>query len=547
MLVDDPPDAEVRIAVECRRLGELVSRSEVVATRERSREALAVGLTIAPGSAEDAGYALTAVARGGAESATATSSFDVATHWSQAPRYGFLSDFSPAESDAESARRLDDALRLHLNALQFYDWMPNHYELVSTEEDYVDAQGRRLSRGVVTRRVDLCHERGIAALAYGALYGAERSFADAHPEWLLYDGARRPLHLADLYYIQDFSRSSGWREWIIRQYERAVAALGFDGIHIDQYGFPKDAWSRAGGSWRSVDVASEFVGFVEEAAARVLRIAPHGGSIFNCVNAWPLEQIAATHRDAATYIEVWEPHTRYRDLYELVRRARALRPDKNVILAAYLRPFHPSEKRDSAALNAFRLAFAAIHASGGSQLIAGEGRSLLSEAYYPRYGCLTDGEFDTVRRYFDFVVRNRELLDIDGPDEAWTHVGPTNEVITLSSRRSFTYCAGAVPGGIWTILRRRGDRVVLHLINLRGLEHDRWNSGQATPEALEDIEIAIRSTRRVSRIFWDSADDPSGVGQALSADHGGTDVTRVTVPRLDTWAVLTWLESVELL
>src|SRR4030042_393808 len=103
---------------------------------------------------------------------------------------------------------------------------------------------------------------------------------------------------------------------------------------------------------------------------------PRVWSCCSCLNAWPLEAMAGVTADAATYIEVWDPHSTYRDLYELVRRARTLRPDRQVILAAYLRPFHPTDGRGRGALNTFRLAAAAINASGGFHLIAGEGRGV---------------------------------------------------------------------------------------------------------------------------------------------------------------------------
>lgn len=528
--------------MECLNVGEIVHSLELETTvGNEGRADVHFSFSIPTVARKVAGYALRATATTSSGVTRATTAIDVAPHWSRSPRYGFLSEFAPDEPQEEARRRLDDALRLHLNVLQFYDWMPNHHDLVAETDTYSDTQGRTLSRRTVERRIALCHERGIAALAYGALYGAEKSFADRHSDWLLYDGERRPLHLAGLYYLQDFSRGSGWREWILRQYARALEVLGFDGIHIDQYGSPKQALSRAGGGWHAVEPDVEFPGFVEEAAARARAIRPDIRCIFNCVNAWPLERMAEARSDAATYIEVWEPHVTYRDLYELVRRARILRPDKQVILAAYLRPFHPSEERTGGALEAFRLAFAAIHASGGSQLIAGEGRSLLSEAYYPSHGTLSEDEFAVVRRYFDFVVRNRELLDLAGPDHAWTHVGPTNEVVTLEEPSGVPYGAGPAAGRIWTILHRREGRSVLHLVNLVGLEHDHWSAPQRTPKGLGSIELRVRAPQGVSEIFWDSPDDSSGVGRRLAGRRTpSSDVVHVSLPELRSWALVTW-------
>jgi dextranase len=489
-----------------------------------------------------AGYAAVVRATGPGLAARATTAFDVAPHWSDAPRYGFLSDFGPDETPAESNRRLDVMLKLHLNVVQFYDWMPNHYRLVPETLEYTDSLGRRLSRAVVERKVALCHERGMAALAYGALYGAEWEFSESHPDWLLYDGARQRLHLAERFYLQDISAGSPWRAWILGQYERVLQELAFDGIHIDQYGFPKRALSRVGGTWHAVDLAAEFPSFVEAACARLRQLRPGGGSIFNCVNAWPLDAMPQVRSDAATYIEVWEPHESYRDLYELIRRARLLRADKAVVLAAYLRSFHPDAPRPEGALAAFRLAFAVIAASGGSHLIAGEGEGLLAEAYYPRHGRLIEPELAIVRRYVDFAVRNVELFLGGGTvDHAWTDVGPTNGVIVLEHSRLGSYGAGARPGSLWTVVRRHGSRTVLHLINLPA--DDRWNASHAEPEPIADLIVRVRVTDQPAAASWDTPDDEVGVARPLAvkltAGPDGPELV-LTVPSVATWTTAWW-------
>ena len=497
---------------------------------------------------QSVGYAVELRASDGSRSATSTTAFDIADHWSQAPRYGFLSDFNPEEPAEESQRRLDTLLRLHVNVVQFYDWMATHHTFLAPSDEFTDSLGRRLSHAVVRRKIDLGHERGMAAIAYGALYGAEREFSESHPELLLYDGRGVPLSLADLFYLQDFSEASPWRSWILAEYERAVDVLGFDGIHIDQYGCPKQALSRVTGTWRAFDAGREFPGFVEEAGRRVLGRRPKGGSIFNCVNAWPLEAMANVASDAATYIEVWDPHSTYRELYELVRRAREIRPSKQVILAAYLLPFSPATERTPGALTAFRLASAAIHGSGGFHLLAGEGASLLTEAYYPRYGCLDDHEYAVVRRYCDFIVRNTALLhQWQGHDLAWTHVGATNDVITLHHPDLAEYGAGAQLGSLWVIARKLGRITSLQIINLRGITTDRWNVvHEASPQPMEDAEIRVQTLGGVSAAWWDTPDDEVGLPRPLSfvsRDEPGGHVIRLRIPRIDIWSTVWWVEE----
>ncbi|MGD2052331.1 MAG: glycoside hydrolase family 66 protein [Acidimicrobiia bacterium] len=489
------------------------------------------------------GYAVEVATDDG--SARATTAFDIAAHWSMAPRYGFFSDFDPPETDEESQRRADDLLKLHVNVVQFYDWMASHHTFAAPQPEFVDPLGRSLSHRVVRRKIALAHARGMAALAYGALYGAEEAFSSAHPDWLLYDGAGHPLVLADLFYLQDFSRASGWRAWILDQYAIAVDEFGFDGIHIDQYGTPKAARSRASGTWREVDVAAEFPGFVDEAAAMLEEHRPDGGSIFNCVNAWPLRAMAQASNDAATYIEVWDPHSSYRDLYDLIRRARDLRPTKQPILAAYLRPFHPGDGRLPGAMHTFRLASAAINASGGFHLIAGEGNGLLTEAYYPNYGVLTPDDFAVVRRYCDFAVRHTAALH-SGPaaDIAWTHVGPANDAIVLAHPDLSRYGAGARPDSLWVVGRLDGPETSLHLINLRGLATDEWNADHpAAPAPLDDIEVRVRIAGDVTGVWWDTPDDEVGIPRSLPYETVNEDDGRFLVfrlPRVAFWSAVWW-------
>jgi len=496
---------------------------------------------IAVPSVSRAGFSIEATTT----SARSTTAIDVAPHWSSAPRYGFFSDFGPEEQEADSAARADALLRLHVNVVQFYDWMASHHTLVADQNEFTDPLGRRLSHAVARRKVDLAHARGMAALGYGALYGAEADFSLQRPDWLLYDGRRQPLTLADLFYLQDFSTASPWRAWIEAQYDNAVDQLGFDGIHIDQYGFPKRALSRASGAWLELDIGAEFPGFVQEACRRILQRRPEGGSIFNCVNAWPLDRMPAVTLDAATYIEVWEPHSRYRDLYELIRRARTLRPDKAAILAAYLLPFSPDLPRTAGALTAYKLASAAIGASGGFHLIAGEGNALLTEAYYPRYGRLDEDEAEGVRRYADFAVRNTiRLHDVSATDIAWTHVGPTNDLITLDHPSLGWYGAGAVADSLWVVGREIGPVTVLQLVNLHGLVSDSWNVDQSSvPLPLEGAELRVRVTGGVSGLWWDSPDDAVGHARSLPHEVVETSEGRFLVarlPRLEVWSSVWW-------
>ena len=162
-----------------------------------------------------------------AERLTAATALLVADHWRHAPRYGFLSEFAP-EDDAGStagAERVKHLAKHHITIVQFYDWMYRHYQLLPPTDTYRDALDRELSLTTVRGRIAACHDHGMAALAYGSVYGPEPEFILQRPDWLLYDSGGAPISLIDLFYITDLRAGSAWREHILREFERAVASL----------------------------------------------------------------------------------------------------------------------------------------------------------------------------------------------------------------------------------------------------------------------------------------------------------------------------------
>ncbi len=168
--------------------------------------------------------------------AEGTTALDVLDDWTQAPRYGFLSDFTPGTLDPATA--VDMLARYHINVVQFYDWMWRHYALMPPRDDFEDALGRALSLRVVRDKVAACRAWGMGALGYAAVYGAEPEYALAHPDEMLYDAAGEPYSLEKLFYIMNIHEGNPWRARILDEMARAVREVPFDGLHLDQYGFP---------------------------------------------------------------------------------------------------------------------------------------------------------------------------------------------------------------------------------------------------------------------------------------------------------------------
>lgn len=448
---------------------------------------------------------------------------DVQQSWIDAPRYGFLSQFTPGE---EYELRATEFARRHINVVQFYDWMYRHYEYLPPEDSFKDALGRELSLTSVRRAVESLHSRGAAAMAYGSVYGAEPEYALTHPQELLYDGpGGKPISLIDLFYLQDV-RPGPWRETVLRQYRRAIRDVGFDGIHADQYGFPKEAYDSDGDV---VDMALALAGMVRSAQEAVVD-AGGDGIIFNCVENWPIAEVAPEPQ-ACMYIEVWPPYTRLQDLHGLVKNARELAPTRQVILAAYMSCAAGQAARDNyshwangwgvsdatspdAGQTATLLTSAAIHASGGFHLLLGEGNAILADPYYPNFVVPGTAFQQRIIDHWDFIVRYTHYL----------------------FDRSLEYRSGEAvrAGGFWAIHRSGPAFDTLSLIN--AAPNDEWNALKPAPPTRHDVLVEMPSPATVAAVF---AANPDGGADARRLDFtqsGG--VLRFRVPGVTIWTLI---------
>ena len=429
--------------------------------------------------------------------------FDVVESVKSVIRYGFLSDFSPEDGDSAD---LDWLCRLHVNTVQFYDWMYRHDSLISPEDEYLDPIGRRSSLPVIRQKIADCRSRGMRAFAYGAVYAATKETALAHPDWAAYSLDGEPMIFADWLNYMNIAPSNGWREHIIREFRSVVETLGFSGIHLDTYGFPKRVYAQNG---ERILFEDAFLPLINAARDAVCSVDAENGVVFNAVNDWPTERIAQGRQDAQ-YIEVWPPHDTYHDLYWLINKAKRLAPEKSVVLAAYLKPFQNAtgEADIEKAERAFRLANAVILASGGIQLIHGEQESLLCDSYYVNHAKMRPEFTDTLVRYADFLVRYAQLLyDDKGYDVSMTAFGGINDDVTAEADGT-AFSADGRADTVWMILRESKQRLVLQLINLTGNDA-LWNTLKNEPNPVQNILLNLRLDAKITGVFCASPDETS--------------------------------------
>lgn len=470
----------------------------------------------------------------------AETAFDVAAHWNEAPRYGFLSDFSPGEGDDSSD--IDFLNRHHINVVQFYDWMYRHDQLVPDSDEFIDPLGRSTSLKVVREKIAGLQKHGIASMAYAAIYASLRDYLDKYPEQGLYRNDGEPYSLANFFYIMDISVDSEWTEHIIREFLKVID-LGFSGLHLDQYGFPKKAIRKVNGYSEVVSLKDLYPPFINRTRKAVAQKSPDIGLIFNNVSNYPIHTTAAADQDVM-YIEVWDPMLHLRDVKSLIDRAREL-SNKQVILAAYLPTFHPERPiaQEEAEIGA-QITMATIFASGGYHLLLGEHENVLSEAYYPKYGKISDVFKVTLGHYYDFIVMYRNLLyDLQLEDISMTFTGGINTEVTLSNEEA-VFTPNQQLNSVWTIVKEKPGYLIIHAINLCGLDNDIWDKGKKnTPKVITDIEIKVEVLEEIEGVYWTSPDGTSIQANQLEYDWVQRDeynglYIRFTLPSLTYWSMV---------
>lgn len=472
------------------------------------------------------------------EELSAETAFDVAEHLREAPRYGFLSDFAP-----EELGKLEDVEFLnkhHINLVQFYDWMYRHDRLLADTDEFVDPLGRRISFRVVREKIAALRERGIASMAYAAVYGSLPDYAAEHPEELLYQNDGRPHTLGNYFHIMDISEDSAWTDHIIREFGQAIDAFGFDGLQLDQYGFPKRAIRKRGGRTEFVSLKELYLRFINLTRER---LGDDVVLIYNNVSNYPTHTTASSGLDAM-YIEVWDPESRFRDMKKVIDNARRW-SGKQVVIAAYLPAFHPEHPAEPAEAEAGAvLAMATIFASGGYHILLGEERTLLADSYFPKYGAIGERFGETMRCYYDFIVMYRNLLfDLEFDDVSMTFTGGINSDVVFAKEGIVLEPSGD-KDTVWTFVKEKPGWIVLQAINLVGIDNDYWKKPKSqAPTPVENIEIKVETCESIEGIWWATPDGGTILPKPLAYDQeprGGEFgiYARFTLPRLDCWSLV---------
>ena len=450
--------------------------------------------------------------------AATSTAFDVLQHWTQTPRYGFLSDFYPERTD--SSATMETLTRYHINGLQFYDWMYRHEQFLTDEDPYVDLMGRTLSRKTVDLLIRAAHDHGIAAMPYTAVYGGSVAFYEAHPDWALLNYSGKPVFFGDNFMvIMDPRASSPWTAHLLEQFDLILENTAFDGIHLDQYGSPQEGYDNQGERYDLAPVLADFINLTK---ARVQAQRLDGAVVFNAVGNWPIESVAPSDQDF-TYIEVWPPYIWFKDLHDLIVQAQSLGHGKPVVLAAYIDPANEEN---------VRLVDAVIFATGGGHIELGEQNGLLADAYFPRYKHLSSDLAVDLSHLYDFAVRYQDVI------------GPRTQDVTQEYQERITLegvatAPNLLDNKVWPIVRQNDQSIALSLINLLGVKNPEWREPiPSSPTSIADTQIRIMGLdHQVSRVWFATPDGSDLSPRILEFSQQGEELTFV-IPSLAYWDLI---------
>lgn len=465
---DEPPQIEIRGLAEPGHL-RVFHLGEQVEARSVGTDGVVSLASLAPG-----GYGIEV--RAGND--TARTAIEVIADGEARMRYGFVVDYRPGRN-VDDVR--DNVRRLHLTDIQFYDWAYRHADLLGGGEEYVDALGQKISLATVRELIAAVRSAGARALGYAAVYGV------GNDEWADWADVALVTPTGEPYGLGDFLRlidpaEPRWLAHFTSELRAATDRLGFDGFHLDQYGYPKHA-TRPDGA--SVRVEDSFVALIEAARTAL----PTSRLVFNNVNTFPVWRTAGTTQDAV-YVEVWAPHTTLDHLARVVAEARAAGGGKPVVVAAYQHVYETSDAIEANLASAFTMATLFSH--GATHLLCGEADRILVDPYYVRNHTIEDSTAAQLIRWYDFLVEHGELLrDTSLAEMTGALAGAYNDDCDVTYP-GVSVTEAATAGAMWRRIVGSGDRLIVHLINLCGQDNTEWDAARAPIGPRPDGVLRIR-------------------------------------------------------
>ncbi len=415
----------------------------------------------------------------------------VGTHPGERPVHGFATSFS--DDDVAEVLTWNRALRS--TVVQVYDWMDTYTEPLGPAGGWEDPSHRPVSLSALRSLSSALASEGAVPHAYSPIYAVGNSFADAHPEMLLYQGDGTAIRFLDQIVLANPANPQ-WQQHFIYAYGAAADAIGFKGFHVDTYGYPRMAFDASGAR---VDMRVAYADFLV-----ALRTGRPGDLVsFNQVNGVP-SAAAVAAAPAFRYCEVWPPNDQWRHFEGLLDRSAGLAGrlgvgarSQNLVrgsIACYppvwgidspTGPTSVSSRPD--ALRTALCTEAIVTQLGASALIFGDRHAALCDPYYPKHARLDSLEAMSVLDWRHFALRCRDLF-IEGEDTSWYEIGDENGSVSVEADAPVR--PEPVGGALFARVVHTESSVVIGVVDLTGSEHGSW-AERTAPGRVQSATVTV--------------------------------------------------------
>ncbi|PTX61322.1 dextranase [Melghirimyces profundicolus] len=374
LLFDSSVEWKGKLHLEVHHLNEKIAEGKKLIRINDDVKGLEIEWT--PPSQDFRGYIVKANIEGSDQQLTAA--IDVSSDWTRFPRYGYTTDF-PQESEAESDKKMKQLTQeYYLNGFQFYDWMWRHdvsvysktdsngnpildekgnfiSEKIESDTSYDDLLGRKLYPLTVKQQIQASQKYNAAAMAYQMNYAARENYEafgvkkewglykkntpfpdpdpDRYQEGFFFDWVQPPTAL----YLQDPGHPE-WQKYITKQFNRGVNEFGFDGMHLDQWGWSdSDYLYSYDGEKRYF--SKDYDSLIEAVKESLVQNNEQKSFVtFNMVggNTGYQDVTSPSTKTDFDYSEIWQDKDHYRDLLKVVEDTRAKNGGKAVVIAGYM-------------------------------------------------------------------------------------------------------------------------------------------------------------------------------------------------------------------
>ncbi|HUW79009.1 MAG TPA: glycoside hydrolase family 66 protein [Candidatus Nanopelagicaceae bacterium] len=465
----------------------------------------------------------------------------VGSHPGERPVHGFATSFR--DEDINGVLAWNRSLRS--TVVQVYDWMESYTEPLGATSGWKDPSNRTVSFEGLRALASGLKDLGAVTHAYAPVYAVGNAFAAEHPEMLMYSADGQAIRFLDQIVLAN-PGNVDWQRHFVAAYGAAADAVGFDGFHVDTYGYPRIAQDANG---HAIDLRVAYESFLD-----FLRVArPTDLISFNQVNGVPsAARICA--EPSFRYCEIWPPNSEWRHFEGLLDRSSGISglidpSTRESLMRGSLACYPPvwgvSDSTSAiegpareASLRTDVATEAIVTLLGASSLIFGDQTAVLCDPYYPKRVHLTEAEADTVLSWHRFGLRCRDLF-LEGEDTSWYDIGDENGSVAVES--SVPVRPEPLGETIFARVVHAEGLITVGVVDLTGSPNGSWseptekgNVSSVTVRVLVDdplhwrVEAAVlgASDERFSQIL--SSDVPHRQGRALE----------VELPLVGGWSVL---------